>query len=235
MGAAACALALILAGCGAQPFSVAGAARSTLQRAARRTLAERTATMNGVETARGSVVVRFAGDVDFAADSADVVTTTVGSDLPPFDGRWVGGWTYLQMPRGQLRPPTIPRSVQWLAFHVRRFRGAIPVPAPTIYPGLPTQMLDDLVNGDYSVEPVASPDRSLESYRVSRIDGATRGATVLLRAGRVVGFDTTGSGDPVLKFTFVHYGEDVRVMPPAASHTRVIPAGANLYERARTA
>jgi hypothetical protein len=190
-----------LTGCAAQKWDSSAIARSYVEHAASRTLHERSAFLRGTFTSHGTAIVSFTGAVNFAGDQADVSTVTFGSGLLPSDARWVSGWTYVEMPPGQQRPPTVRRSAQWLAFHVRRYRGAIPVPGETIYPGLPTQMLSDLVAGNFTVHRVPSPNGLFDAYRVSHLASATRGVTVLIQSGEVVGFDSTSNPEPRLQLT----------------------------------
>jgi hypothetical protein len=118
-----------------------------------------------------------------------------------------------------------------LAFHVRVYDGAIPVPTPTIAPGLPREILAEVAAGNYSAARVPYRDTTYDAYRISHLDSVETGVTVLVRSGEVVGFDSTPNDSLTFSLSFASFGVPVHVEAPPTVETRVVPPNANLYQR----
>jgi len=231
---------LLLASCGTTRFPRDAVAE--LRSAAARSSSGEGAVLGGTMDDDTGPVVVLKGSADFQHRT---VTLTTSSDFhparyPPFDARYVDGWTYVQIDSAVSRPPTIRRNVNWIAFQSRT-GGLLPIPDRTMRTSFPFQFLDELragpiTNAHFVGSPTNRPTRI--QLQLPRLDTST--TTVY-----TVTFDSNGRIDDIsstVRFqqdgATHNQGSDLTLAwtssvpaveaPPADQVQRVLP-GENLY------
>ena len=132
------AVAVLVAACGSTRFPRDAAA--TLEKAAARSAAGRAAIVNGSMSIDGTQVVLLSGALGVRDREASIRTAdaTRPAKYPPYESRFVDGWSYVQIDSAVQRPRLVKRSVNWIAFQARPTH-PLPVPDRTM---LPTAVFD---------------------------------------------------------------------------------------------
>ena len=128
---------VVFAACATSHKSVESNPLAALKLAAQRSVAKSSATLTGAMFNNGEQVVLFSGAMDLHR-RADLITLKPGPggrSYPPYEARFVGGWSYVQIDSAVQRPPTVRSGSAWIAF--RQWPGGLPVPDRSLPPSFP--------------------------------------------------------------------------------------------------
>ena len=192
-------------------------------------------------TQDGQQVVLLSGTVDFAR-RRDSISLSPGPGMntyPPFEVRFVGGWTYIEIDEAVRRPPTLHPGTAWIAFH-QRPAVVLPVPDRALPPQVPIDVINlpltqPMVDARFIDGPEAEPERV--SVRFAKGEYSGIGYTYSIDADqhivRVSGQDVArgGGGGSTLEFA---YGPRAgQIAAPSTGVQRIAP-GETLYPQPTT-
>jgi hypothetical protein len=210
-----------------------------LQAAAHRSLGTSSAALHGASSAHGLDQVVFSGAIDFAEreDSLSISPAPGVASYPPFDVRFVGGQSYVEIDDAVKRPPTLHPGTRWIEFDQNP--GAIPVPDRAMPPKVPIDtvglplaqpMIDARFLG------AAARDQRRVSVRFAR--GPYSGVTYIYSIdsrGLIVALEDTDPTDAQgLTLAFDYGPTSVKIVAPVIGVQRV-GNGEYLYPTPTTA
>lgn len=135
---------LLAAGCGGQRFPVD--AVGALRAAARQSSSGGAATLRGSMLLDGSELVLLTGTVDMRHRRASISTADARrpARYPPFESRFVDGWTYVGIDSAVRRPSRLSPSANWVAYEDVAFARGLPIPERTVPAGFLFTLVDQL-------------------------------------------------------------------------------------------
>ena len=233
-------LLVVLTACAASHQQVASDPLAVLKRAAQRSVATSSATLTGAMFNEGKQVVLMSGAIDFHqhGDSITLKPGPAAGSYPPYEARFVNGWSYVQIDSAVQRPSTVRSGTAWIAF--QKWPGNLPVPDRSLPPRFPIDALNLPVTqpkiAAYFVDPTGTVPRRVsvrflngeysESNYTYSIDG--RGLIVAL----ALSDPTTGHRLQTFDFT---YGPSTPVIVAPTRGVQRLAPGERLYPPKTTA
>lgn len=190
-------------------------------------------------TVQGQDQVVVSGVVDFAhrSDSFTLTPARGAGSYPPYEARFVDGWSYIEIDAAVRRPPTLRADAKWIAF--RDKRGLLPVPDRALPPGVVIDTIGLPLTQPYAEArfldgPGSGPRRVSLRFRRGVYSGEDYTYSIDAN-GRIVVVSTLNAADgqgTVLAFV---YGPIQRsTVAPSDGVQRLAP-GENLYPTPTTA
>ncbi|MDQ1478162.1 MAG: hypothetical protein QOE62_3391 [Actinomycetota bacterium] len=193
-------------------------------------------------TQDGKPLVDLSGTIDFTRqrDSITLSPSAGQKSYPPYEVRYVDGWSYIQIDTGAVRrPPSLRSGTRWIAFH--QLPSVIPVPDRAMPPGVPIDVMNlpltqPMVNAHYVDPPGTTPRRV--SVRFSRGPYSVLGLTYSIdttgHIAAVSSLDVARGGGGGNTLTFA-YGPDTTNIVAPSTGVQTLKPGENLYPVPTTA
>jgi len=232
-------LAIVLASCSSTHKSAPTDAVTTLMAASAQSGRASFATLRGAMTAEGQDQVVVSGEVDFKDREAmlTLAPTPGMGTYPPYEARFVDGWSYVEIEAGVRRPPTVRADARWIAFQQKP--AYLPVPDRSLPPEFPIFLIglprtQPAMSAQF-IDPPGTDPRRL-SVRFGR--GIYSGSDFTYgidKGGRIVSVsDVVRSDQQGSRFTLVYGNGVANVVAPSGGVQRLTP-GENLYPTPTTA
>ncbi len=181
----------------------------------------------------------FSGAVDFAnrKDSISISPAPGVGSYPPFDVRFVGGRSYIEIDAAVKRPPTLHPSTRWIEFDQNP--GVIPVPDRAMPPRVPIDtvglpLAQPMIDARFLDAAARDPRRVSVRFAKGPYSGPTRVYSIDSH-GLIVAVEDMDSTDAQGLTLALDYGPtSVKIAAPVAGVQRV-GNGENLYPTPTTA
>jgi hypothetical protein len=232
-------LAIVLASCSSAHKSAPIDAAATLMAASTQSGMASFATLRGAMTAGGKDQVVVSGEVDFK-DREAILTLAPSPGVgtyPPYEARFVDGWSYVEIDPAVRRPPTVRADARWIAFHEKP--AYLPVPDRSLPPELPISLIglprtQPAMSAQF-IDPPGTDPRRLSARFGRGIYSSSDFTYGIDRSGRIVSVsDVVRSDEQGSTFTFV-YGTGVANVVAPSGEVQRLTAGENLYPTPTTA
>ena len=229
-------LVILSAACSSSHATAVTDPGSALKAAARRSTASPSATFRGAMNDYAKPRVSLSGAVDFAGrkDSITLVPVRGAGTYPPYEVRFVNGWSYVEIDRSVRRPPTLRATTTWIAF--RGYVRVLPVPDRSIPPEILIDVMNlpltqPMVNPQFIDPPGSNPRRV--SVRFARGSYSAEAFTYSIDTdGEIVAFSgndvASGGGRPGFALTFTYGSGRGNIVAPS-SGVQTLKPGENLY------
>jgi hypothetical protein len=180
----------------------------------------------------------FHGSVDLPKSRTSITIAAgpgSGSSYPPFEIRYVDGWSYIQIDAALRRPPTLRPDAQWVAY--RKPHGLLPIPTRSIPPAYPVRTLQWLLTRPISHAKFADPPTAHPRRVTAQFAGKERSLTYTYsidRSGRitmVVLYDAPDRASTKLAFAYTKTAPQITA--PNA-HVQPLAPNESLYPSTTT-
>ena len=191
---------------------------------------------------QGKQVAVFSGVIEFAERRVSIAMSPANGvkSYPPYEVRFVDGWSYVEIDRSLHRPPTVRADVRWIAFQGIAPARGLPVPNETLGPVSPLDTMNlpltqPMVNAHFIDAPGSDPRRVSVSFGRGAYSGYVFTYAIDPNQRIVAVSNLNHSHDDFgTTLDFVYGPHDGNIVAPSRGVQRLTP-GDNLYPTPTTA